>query len=122
MGCLRMPIAGRFSACRLTSASRSLLDNITLSATAENLDSPGTPVPAASYSVQNTMNTVGYCQFSFTPSVANITSGRIQFTITATGNGGPTSKSFVCTVTEGAVATPPRLPTQAAFQFLQRKE
>ncbi len=82
-------------------------EDVAVSATAENLGSPETPIPANSYWIVNDIYGQQSCIFYFSPATAGIASGRIRFTITATGQGGCTSRSFVCTVVEGTVKSPP---------------
>ena len=86
---------------------------LAFSATAENLDSPGTTYTDPSYFqfVPNyTIMRPGHYEFTFYPPVG-FEPCRMRFTITATGIGGSASQSFVCTFIEGAVPTPPQVWT-----------
>ena len=82
----------------------------TLSVTAENLTNPGTTISSDTWSVDYnySMMRPGYYDFTFYPP-DGIAPCQIRFTITATGNGSSASQSFICTVVEGAVPTPPEI-------------
>ena len=86
-------------------------DPLAFSATAENLDSPGTTITDQSYFqfAPNYTHPGGY-DFTFYPP-DGFGPCRMRFTITATGIGGSASQSFVCTFIEGAVPTPPQVWT-----------
>jgi hypothetical protein len=84
----------------------------TFSATAENLDDPNATYSddRFNFSPNYSVMRPGAYDFEFYPPVG-FEPCRIRFTITATGIGGSTSQSFICTFIEGAVPTPPQVWT-----------
>ena len=87
-------------------------DFLSFSVTAENLTNPDTTISSDTWYIDHnySMMRPGYWDFTFNPP-DGVAPCQIRFTITATGSGGSASQSFVCTVSQGAVPTPPQVWT-----------
>ena len=84
-------------------------ERINFTVTAENVANPGTPIDPGDAFAYDYRDMDGYCFFHFSPSSIGMTSGQIRFTITGTASGVSASQSFVCTVVQGSLPTPPQV-------------
>ena len=76
-------------------------------------------IPSASYEA---FEDNGDWFFRFSPAVAGITSGNIDFTVSATGIGGTTNLTFTVTVEEGVVKSAPTIDQIANQSVLALRE